>query len=224
MAKSQETFSKKEKEKLKLKRRKEKEEKKAERKANAVKGGDLEDMMAYVDENGNLTTTPPDPKKKRVNNVEDMVIGVQRQVAEAVEIQRKGIVSFFNESKGYGFIKDLKNQESVFVHINGLVEKIKEGGLEGPFKLGAIKANQLKTVLAGFLKSLNLSAFTLTNMLSYAFLVPIIPMIYDAVSEGIWDMRDTEMLVKSLSAFGLITISGNFLKRLMDLIVDRITK
>jgi hypothetical protein len=105
-----------------------------------------------------------------------------------------------------------------------IIKKIKEDGLEEPFKLGAIKANQLKTVLAGFLKSLNLSAFSVTNMLSYAFLVPIIPMIYDAVSEGIWDMRDTEMLVKSLSAFGLITISGNFLKRLMDLIVDRITK
>lgn len=105
-----------------------------------------------------------------------------------------------------------------------IIKKIKEDGLEGPFKLGAIKANQLKTVLAGFLKSLNLSAFSVTNMLSYAFLVPIIPMIYDAVSEGIWDMKDTEMLVKSLSAFGLITITGNFLKRLMDLIVDRITK
>lgn len=105
-----------------------------------------------------------------------------------------------------------------------IIKKIKEDGLEEPFKLGAIKANQLKTVLAGFLKSLNLSAFSVTNMLSYAFLVPIIPMIYDSVSEGIWDMKDTEMLVKSLSAFGLITISGNFLKRLMDLIVDRITK
>ena len=105
-----------------------------------------------------------------------------------------------------------------------IIKKIKEDGLEEPFKLGAIKANQLKTVLAGFLKSLNLSAFSVTNMLSYAFLVPIIPMIYDAVSEGIWDMKDTEMLVKSLSAFGLITISGNFLKLLMDLIVDRITK
>ena len=105
-----------------------------------------------------------------------------------------------------------------------IIKKIKEDGLEEPFKLGAIKANQLKTVLAGFLKSLNLSAFSVTNMLSYAFLVPIIPMIYDAVSEGIWDMKDTEMLVKSLSAFGLITITGNFLKRLMDLIVDRITK
>ena len=105
-----------------------------------------------------------------------------------------------------------------------IIKKIKEDGLEEPFKLEAIKANQLKSVLAGFLKSLNLSAFSVTNMLSYAFLVPIIPMIYDAVSEGIWDMKDTEMLVKSLSAFGLITITGNFLKRLMDLIVDRITK
>jgi hypothetical protein len=114
-------------------------------------------------------------------------------------------------------------QERSFIN-KSIIEKIKEGGLEGPFKLGAIKANQLKTVLAGFLKSLNLSAFTLTNMLSYAFLVPIIPMIYDAVSEGIWDMKDTEMLVKSLSAFGLITISGNFLKRLMELIINRITK
>ncbi len=35
-----------------------------------------------------------------------------------------------------------------------IIKKIKEDGLEEPFKLGAIKANQLKTVLAGFLKSL----------------------------------------------------------------------
>jgi cold shock CspA family protein len=39
---------------------------------------------------------------------------------------RKGVISFFNESKGYGFIKDLKNQASVFVHINGLLEQVKE--------------------------------------------------------------------------------------------------
>ena len=113
-------------------------------------------------------------------------------------------------------------QEKPFV--KSLIEKIKEQDLEEPFKTGAMKANQLKTALVEFLKSLNVMTFSISNMLSYAFLVPIIPMIYDAVSEGIWDMKDTEMLVKSLSAFGLITISGNFLKRLMDLIVDRITK
>jgi cold shock CspA family protein len=128
MAKSQETFSKKEKEKLKLKKRKEKEEKKADRKANSQKGQDLSDMLAYVDENGNLTTTPPDPKKRREINLEDVVIGVGKQMpAEPEETTRKGVVTFFNESKGYGFIKDAKNQNGIFVHMNGLIDQVKEG-------------------------------------------------------------------------------------------------
>ena len=39
---------------------------------------------------------------------------------------RKGIVTFYNDSKGYGFIKDLETQESVFVHVNNTAEPIKE--------------------------------------------------------------------------------------------------
>jgi cold-shock DNA-binding protein family len=35
-------------------------------------------------------------------------------------------VSFFNESKGFGFIKDSNTGESIFVHVNGLVDTIKE--------------------------------------------------------------------------------------------------
>lgn len=128
MAKSQETFSKKEKEKLKIKKRKEKEEKREERKANAVKGQSLEDMLAYVDENGNITSTPPDPKKKRVVNAEDMLIGVAKQAApEPQELIRNGTVTFYNDSKGYGFIKDEKSQESIFVHAHALSTPIKEG-------------------------------------------------------------------------------------------------
>ena len=52
MAKSKETFNKKEKEKKRLKQKQEKMEKMQERKANATKGKSLEDMMAYIDENG----------------------------------------------------------------------------------------------------------------------------------------------------------------------------
>jgi len=65
MSKSQETFSKKEKEKKKLKQRQDKEEKMGDRKANARKGKSLEEMMAYIDENGNISAAPPDPKVKR---------------------------------------------------------------------------------------------------------------------------------------------------------------
>jgi len=59
MAKSQETFSKKEKGKKKIKQRQEKLEKMQDRKANATKGKSLEEMMAYIDENGNISSTPP---------------------------------------------------------------------------------------------------------------------------------------------------------------------
>ena len=65
MARSQETFGKKEKEKKRLKKREEKQKRKEERKANSNKGGDLDSMLAYVDEYGNITDTPPDPTKKR---------------------------------------------------------------------------------------------------------------------------------------------------------------
>jgi cold shock CspA family protein len=127
MASSQETFSKKEREKKRLKKKKDKIEKKEERQAGAVKGQSLEDMMMYVDENGNLTSTPPDPRKKRVVKIEDIQLGVAKQEEpDPADLIREGIVSFFNESKGYGFIRDLKTQESVFVHINAISEPIKE--------------------------------------------------------------------------------------------------
>lgn len=98
-----------------------------DRKANAQKGQSLDQMMAYVDENGNITSTPPDPRRKRQINEEDIQIGVSRQEnGPAVEVIRQGVVTFFNASKGYGFIKDLQSQESIFVHINALVDPINE--------------------------------------------------------------------------------------------------
>jgi cold shock CspA family protein len=127
MGKSQETFAKKEKEKKKLKQRQDKEEKMEERRANGKKGKTLEEMMAYLDENGNLSSTPPDPGKKKVFKQEDMQIGVPKQVPlSADELIRTGVVTFFNDTKGFGFIKDLVSQESVFVHVNQLSEPIKE--------------------------------------------------------------------------------------------------
>ena len=127
MAKSQETFAKKEKQKKKLKQRQEKEEKMEERKASGKKGKSLEDMMAYIDENGNISSTPPDPKKKKIYNAEDMQIAIPQQVAgEEGDSVRQGVITFFNDAKGFGFIQDLQTQERVFVHINNLSGPIKE--------------------------------------------------------------------------------------------------
>lgn len=122
-----ETWSKKENEDRKKKKKKEKEQRKEERKANAKEGKTLDDMIMYVDEDGNFTSTPPDPLKKKVIKGEDIQIGVAKQVNVKTDTSRKGTVTFFNDSKGYGFIKDSDNGESIFVHVNGLTEPIKEG-------------------------------------------------------------------------------------------------
>ena len=129
MGRSQETFGKKDNEKKRAKKKTEKEERKAERQANAKSGQPLEEMFAYVDEDGNISATPPDPKKKRIIKDEDIQIGVARRTDDDdADPVRTGTVSFFNDSKGYGFIRDSQTQESIFVHANGLAAgPIKEG-------------------------------------------------------------------------------------------------
>ena len=127
MAKSRETYGKKENQKKKLKQRQEKAEKMEERKANAKKGKSLNEMMAYIDENGHISDTPPDPRRMKIFLQEDMQISVPKQEArQEGDSIRKGVVTFFNDEKGFGFINDLQTQERVFIHINQLTEPIKE--------------------------------------------------------------------------------------------------
>ena len=126
MAKSQTSISKKEIENKKLQKRKEKEQRREERKANAKDGKSLDDMMAYVDEYGNISSTPPDPTKVKGVKSDDIVIGVPRQLESKVASVRQGHVVFFNGSKGYGFIKDDESGESIFVHNNDLTSPVKE--------------------------------------------------------------------------------------------------
>jgi cold shock CspA family protein len=143
-------MDKKEKEKQKRQHKKEKEERKEVRKANSKKGAGLDEMMAYLDENGNISSTPPDPTKKVEINAEDISLGPSRYVAEEQEVGRTGIVTFFNETKGFGFLRDLKTQESIFLHINQLSGPVKEGEKlsfeveRGPKGLSAVNVSKVK--------------------------------------------------------------------------------
>jgi cold shock CspA family protein len=125
MASSQETFNKREKEKKRLKKRLDKQQKLAERKANSP-GGGLDNMIAYVDENGHITDTPPNPANRKKINADTIEIGVPKREAQEIAAIRKGRVEFFNHSKGFGFIRDLETQEKYFVHVNNLSEEINE--------------------------------------------------------------------------------------------------
>lgn len=124
MARSQDTFNKKENEKKRLKKRLEKEKKREARKASAP-GGGLDNMIAYVDEFGNITDTPPDPTKKQKIIAENVEIGVRKR-EDLVPMIRTGKIEFFNDAKGFGFIKELETQEKYFVHVKGLLEEVKE--------------------------------------------------------------------------------------------------
>jgi cold shock CspA family protein len=126
MARSQETFTKKEREKQRVKKQQEKREKMKERKLNKEKGKSLDDMMAYLDENGNLTNRPTDPRKKKVHRQEDISIGVPKQEDLLPEVKRTGVVSFFNQDKGFGFILDSETRMRIFFHVNNLTVPVNE--------------------------------------------------------------------------------------------------
>jgi len=124
MAGSQETFGKKEREKKRLKKKKDKLLKKEERKAAS---GQVNEFV-YVDEFGQLTDTPPDPTKKIKVDASTIEIGIPKKEDREEEetADKQGKVSFFDTSKGFGFIIDTTSQEKYFVHVSGLLEEIKE--------------------------------------------------------------------------------------------------
>ena len=129
MSRSQESFNKKETRNRKEKKRKEKEKKRLARKESEKKS-DFEDMIAYVDENGNITSTPPDPDKKKEVKLEDIEIGIPKKDDTYQESTlRRGVVTFYNESKGFGFIKDHESSDSIFMHVNNMLEEVREGNI-----------------------------------------------------------------------------------------------
>jgi len=149
MGRSQETYSKKEREKKKQQKKEAKAKRKAERQASGDSTGD---NITYVDKFGNFSDTPPPPAKKV--KADDIVLGVPKKEdrvdEEDTDIERKGVVTFFNDSKGYGFIKDKASQESIFVHVNNTTEPIVEQNMvtfeieKGPKGPTAVKVKVIR--------------------------------------------------------------------------------
>ncbi|WP_055437136.1 MULTISPECIES: cold-shock protein [Lacinutrix] len=127
MAKSQQTFNKLEKEKKRLKKREDKRKKMEARKAEAAENGTQGIQFAYVDFNGNLVDTPPDPEDKVKIKADNIVLGVpKKEDLPEVDPIRKGKVSFYDSSKGFGFIIDAEDSEKYFCHVSGLIDEITE--------------------------------------------------------------------------------------------------
>lgn len=148
MARSQNTFRKKEREKKKQQKRKDKEEKRALKKEN-IKSGTLNNMIAYVDINGNFSDAPPKEGDDTMEvDASQIDVSTPKSVDMELDAERRGLVKFYNENKGFGFIVPQGSQEQYFFHesnVNGEVwdmDKVKfklEKGEKGLNAVGVSK-------------------------------------------------------------------------------------
>ena len=117
------TTGKRDREKLKEQKRQEKQKRKDERKSDGTSS--FEEMIAYVDENGMLHSTPQDLPKEEIDASQIEVSIPKREEEELVPLT--GWIEHFNASKGYGFVKDAANGEKYFFHITSAPANIAEG-------------------------------------------------------------------------------------------------
>ena len=107
--------------------------------------------------------------------------------------------------------------------IRKIAEVIEEKGLNDIFVDVLEKTKELKNTLSDFIESLGVTVGQVGNIVSYAFLIPIIPML---ISIHVDNNTDTSMVVgniiKSLLSSGGVALSANLLKVLLHKIVDRI--
>jgi cold shock CspA family protein len=129
MAKSKQTYQKSEKEKKKRLKQKEKDEKREFRKTNSNKGKGFESMIAYVDHNGRLSDSPPDPKLRPEVKAEDIMLGARSFDREVNSDFKTGRVAIWNNDRKFGFIKEEISQKKIFFHYSDVDFEVQEGDL-----------------------------------------------------------------------------------------------
>lgn len=127
MGRAKETFGKKEVRNKQEKKRKEKAQRRQDRKDQGKKGS-FDDMIAWVDENGVITSTPPDTSQKKTVKAENIEVAVPKAEFRKNFKIRTGRLKNFDESKGFGFISVSDSRDSVFVHSNDCLEPLTVGG------------------------------------------------------------------------------------------------
>ncbi len=151
MSRPQQSFNKRENEKKRQKRREEKNKKKEARRSKAKEGGGGI-PFAYVDQYGNLTDTPQDLSEKEEIDASSIELGIPKKehVEEDIDPIRKGKVSYFDHSKGFGFIMEDGTGEKYFCHVSNLIDEINENDKvsfeleKGPRGMNAVRVTLQK--------------------------------------------------------------------------------
>jgi len=104
--------------------------------------------------------------------------------------------------------------------IDKIKDKIKEKGLESEFEVTLSKTQELNETFFDFMESLNITLFKVSNILGFAFLIPLLPYIHQ-ISEGKLSIMDINKIITILLSYGVITISSATLKEIMIKLIKR---
>jgi hypothetical protein len=99
--------------------------------------------------------------------------------------------------------------------------KIQEVGLEEEFKKIISKSDELYSVFIEFLTSLDLTANKLINIMSYTFIIPILPILHETSNHG---NVNNEKITNKLLSSGLLIISRKSLEELIKKILLKFRK
>lgn len=104
--------------------------------------------------------------------------------------------------------------------IDKIKDIVKEKGLETEFDVTLSKTKELNEAFFYFMESLNITLFKISNILGFAFLIPLLPYIHQ-ISEGKLSIMDVNKIVTILLSYGIITISSSTLKEIMIKLIKR---
>jgi hypothetical protein len=115
------------------------------------------------------------------------------------------ILTYYNNNK-----EDLKK----------VLDLIKERKLIGEFDDALMVADEVKIKFLNFIESLGVTMSSIGNMMAYTFLIPLLPELYN-LSQGTRNDVDSDMIVKRILTYGLVTVSSLFVKEIIIKIVER---
>lgn len=105
-----------------------------------------------------------------------------------------------------------------------LYKKIQELGLTSIFERILRKSDDFFNVFSKFIESLAVTTHTMVNMMSYTFIIPILPMMYEAVKSGMIENINFDELTTMLTGFGGLTLSSIIIKKLLLKLAKRFEK
>ena len=104
--------------------------------------------------------------------------------------------------------------------IDKIKDIVKEKGLESEFDVTLSKTKELNEAFFYFMESLNITLFKISNILGFAFLIPLLPYIHQ-ISEGKLSIMDIDKIITILLSYGVLTISSSTLKEIMVKLIKR---